>query len=152
MIRGRFPRVGLKWRLRGGWGWCARALGLVVRLPRKIPGILEPVAKSWESSAENSGNSEIFASSDGIVGGCTNQAPRTCHVTQPRASVKVSCSRAGHKGVTGGRGNQKRTTKGRGTTKRRGTTKGRETTKKQHVLVCAEIEYGSTVLNNGFIQ
>ena len=35
--------------------------------------ILEPVPKFWESPAGNSGN---FASSDGIVRGCTNHDPR----------------------------------------------------------------------------
>ena len=40
-------------------------------------GILEPVAKFWESSAGNSGKIWEFASSDGIVRGCTNHVPRT---------------------------------------------------------------------------
>ena len=43
--------------------------------------ILEPVAKSWESSAENSG---IFASSDDIVRGCTNNDSR-------RTGISVTC-------------------------------------------------------------
>ena len=30
-----------------------------------------------------------------------------CHVTQPRASINVSCSRAGQKGATGGPGDHK---------------------------------------------
>jgi hypothetical protein len=56
-----------------GWGWCARASDFL----GKSWGILEPAAKSWGSSAGNSGKIWEFASSDGIVRGCTNQAPRT---------------------------------------------------------------------------
>ena len=54
--------------------------------------ILEPVAKSWESSAGNSG---IFASSDGSQVHQSRPKKRRdlCHVTQLRA-----CSRTGHKG------------------------------------------------------
>ena len=33
-------------------------------------------------------------------------ADKRCHVTQPCVRVNVSCSRAGHKGATGGRGDQ----------------------------------------------
>ena len=36
-----------------------------------------------------------------------------CHVTQPRARINVRCSRAGHKGASGGRGGLKRATKRR---------------------------------------
>ena len=72
-----------------GWGWCARALGLVVRLSRKILGksweILEPVAKFWESSAGNSG---IFVS-DGIIHRCTNHDPR-------RGGISVTCLKRMH--------------------------------------------------------
>ena len=34
----------------------------------------------------------------------------SCHVTQPRAWINVSCSRADQKGATGGRGNLKKRT------------------------------------------
>ena len=33
---------------------------------------------------------------------------KRCHVTQPRARINVSCSRAGHKGATGGSGDHKK--------------------------------------------
>jgi hypothetical protein len=38
--------------------------------------ILELAAKFWESSAGIPGKSVIFASSDGIIRGCTNHDPR----------------------------------------------------------------------------
>jgi hypothetical protein len=59
-----------------GGGWCARALG-PVRLSRKILGDVELAAKSWQSSAENSGDFWDLCIIRRIVRGCTNHAPRT---------------------------------------------------------------------------
>jgi hypothetical protein len=52
-----------------GWGWYARASDFL----GKSWGILEPAAKSWGSSAGNSGK---IWDSDGIVRGCTNHDRR----------------------------------------------------------------------------
>ena len=84
-----------------GWGWCTRALG-PVRLPRKILGncrarrkILGVICrKFWHRSRVHQSRPE--------------KRRDLCHVTQPRARINVSCSRAGQKGVTGGRGNYKK--------------------------------------------
>ena len=83
-------------------------------------GVLEP----WENSGRISSspqNSESCAGNSGIfwefcIIRPTITTREWCQVTQPRARINVSCSRADHKGGTGGLGDQKRTTKrvGRG--------------------------------------
>jgi hypothetical protein len=74
-----------------GWGWCARALGLV-RHSRKILGksweIHEPVAKSGEWVHQSRPEKRRYL----------------CHVTQPRARVNVSCNRTDQKGQRNRRG------------------------------------------------
>jgi hypothetical protein len=89
---------------RCGSGWCARALG-PVRLSRKILGDVELAAKSWQSSAENSGISGIFASSDASFAGAPITPRERCHVTQPRARINVSC---GPQRGDRGRGNHRK--------------------------------------------
>ena len=85
-------------------GVCARALG-PVRLSRKILGDVELAAKSWQSSAENSGISGIFASSDASFAGAPITPRERCHVTQPRARINVSC---GPQRGDRGRGNHRK--------------------------------------------
>ena len=72
---------------------------------RKSREILEPVAKSWESPAgkfwefcirRHRSRSRVHQSQP------EKRRDLCSHVTQPRARVKVSCSRAGHR--RGGRG------------------------------------------------
>ena len=83
---------------RSGWGWCARALG-PVRPSRKILG------KSWENSGkfsswpQNPGSHlpEILR----ILHHQTRVRRDICHVTQPRARINVSCSRASDRGSRG---------------------------------------------------
>ena len=57
--------------------------------------ILELAAKSWESSAGNSGNFWEFGIAS--FAGAPITARERRHVTQPRARINVSCSRADHK-------------------------------------------------------
>jgi hypothetical protein len=84
------------------WGWASSDfLGKSWKNPGKI-----------SSRSHRQGilrNSGIFASSDGIrrhqmasFTGAPIPPRDQCHVTQPRASINVSCSRAGHE--MGGRG------------------------------------------------
>jgi hypothetical protein len=69
---------------------------------RKSWEILEPVAKFWESPAGNSGKFWDFCIIRRHRSRVHQSRPEKRrdlrHVTQPRARVNVSCSRAGHKG------------------------------------------------------
>jgi hypothetical protein len=80
-------------------------------------GVLEPWAswsdflgKSWENFGKISSPSQNPGSHRQGIDFCIIRQHRSwerdlCHVTQPRARVNVSCSRAGH---IGGRGNHKK--------------------------------------------
>ena len=98
-------RTRLRWSMHQAsavwWGWCARASDFL----GKSWGILEPVVKFWESSAGNSGKfwenpGFLHHQTASFVGAPITPRERR-HVTQPRARINVSCSRADHKGERG---------------------------------------------------
>ena len=78
-------------------GWCAQASDFL----GKSWGILEPAAKSWGSSAGNSGKIWEFCiirrHRSRVLQSRPEKRRDLSHVTQPRARINVSCSRAGHK-------------------------------------------------------
>ena len=80
---------------RCAWGWCARALGHVW-LSRKIPGNSQARRKilgvTGREFRENLGF--LHHQTASFVGAPITTRER-CHVTQPRARINVSCSRAG---------------------------------------------------------
>ena len=68
--------------------------------------ILELAAKFWESSTGNSGKICDFCirrHHSRVHQSRPEERGYLSHVTQPRSRINVSCSRAGHKGGTGGR-------------------------------------------------
>jgi hypothetical protein len=65
----------------------------------------------WGVACSSPGRRLTFSEYSGIshhqtasITGAPITPRERCHVTQPRARINVSCSRAGHKGATGGRG------------------------------------------------
>jgi hypothetical protein len=110
MIRDKSPgagfsgtRTSLQWSFSGartrlqqcGWGVCSSPTEFL----RKSREILEPVAKSWESPAGNSGKFWKFCIIKRHRSRVHQSRPEKrqylWHVTQPCARVTVSCNRAG---------------------------------------------------------
>ena len=94
-------------------GWYARALGPSdflrkskilgnCRARRKILGVI--CRKFWDFLGFSHHQTTSFA-------GAPIATRERCHVTQPRARINVSCSRAGHKGAKGAKGTHERTTR-----------------------------------------
>jgi hypothetical protein len=89
--------------------WVGVVRSSPVRLSRKILGnsrarrkILGIIAwEFWEFCITRRHHSQVNQSRP-------EKRRNLCHVTQPRARVNVSCSRAGHKGATGERGDHKK--------------------------------------------
>jgi hypothetical protein len=86
---------------RCGWGWFARSSDYLGKSWENPGGISSSPQKFWESPAGNSGEFREFCiirrHRSRVLQSRPEKRRDLSHVTQPRARINVSCSRAGHK-------------------------------------------------------